>query len=82
MPETSMSSSSSSSSVGASPSPPPDAENKEVFESIYKGRKSWKTTKSGEMVWPPNLEAALIEGASTGHVGRRHTDPALRRLRS
>uniref|UniRef100_D8QCR7 TEA domain-containing protein n=1 Tax=Schizophyllum commune (strain H4-8 / FGSC 9210) TaxID=578458 RepID=D8QCR7_SCHCM len=55
-------SSSSSSSAGVSPSPPPDSENKEVFESIYKGRKSWKTTKNGEMVWPPNLEAALIEG--------------------
>ncbi|KAL1748647.1 hypothetical protein HDZ31DRAFT_29310 [Schizophyllum fasciatum] len=54
--------SSSSSSAGVSPSPPPEVEDKDVFNSIYRGRKSWKTLKNGEMVWPPNLEAALIEG--------------------
>jgi hypothetical protein len=28
------------------------------------GRRSWKTLKGkGEAVWPPHLEAALIEGA-------------------
>ncbi|TRM69783.1 hypothetical protein BD626DRAFT_475264 [Schizophyllum amplum] len=61
---TSMSSdpSSSSSSTEISPSPPPDIEKQEVFDSIFKGRKSWKTLKNGEMVWPPKLEAALIEG--------------------
>jgi len=26
------------------------------------GRKSWKTLRGGEIVWPPELEAALIEG--------------------
>jgi hypothetical protein len=35
----------------------------DVFQSIVKGRKSWKTLKGGEVVWPPELEAALIEGA-------------------
>jgi hypothetical protein len=35
----------------------------DVFQSIVKGRKSWKTLRGGEVVWPPELEAALIEGA-------------------
>jgi hypothetical protein len=30
---------------------------------VVKGRKSWKRAK-GERVWPPELEAALIEGIS------------------
>ncbi|EAU91839.1 hypothetical protein CC1G_04606 [Coprinopsis cinerea okayama7 len=34
----------------------------DVFTSIVKGRKSWKTARGGEVVWPPELEAALIEG--------------------
>lgn len=34
----------------------------DVFQSIVKGRKSWKTLRGGEVVWPPDLEAALIEG--------------------
>ncbi len=34
----------------------------EIFQSIYNGRKSWKTLRGGEMVWPAELEAALIEG--------------------
>ena len=34
-----------------------------VFQSIVKSRKSWKTLKGGEIVWPPELEAALIDGA-------------------
>ncbi|KAF9471385.1 hypothetical protein BDN70DRAFT_575777 [Pholiota conissans] len=33
-----------------------------VFQSIVKGRKSWKTLRGREVVWPPELEAALIEG--------------------
>jgi len=37
------------------------------FDSIVKGRKSWKTLRGGEVIWPPELEAALIEGVS--HVG-------------
>ncbi|TFK19429.1 hypothetical protein FA15DRAFT_724459 [Coprinopsis marcescibilis] len=34
----------------------------DVVHSIVKGRKSWKTLRGGEVVWPPELEAALIEG--------------------
>ncbi|KIK05809.1 hypothetical protein K443DRAFT_90627 [Laccaria amethystina LaAM-08-1] len=34
----------------------------DVFQSIIKGRKSWKTARGGEIVWPPELESALIEG--------------------
>lgn len=34
----------------------------DVFQSIVKGRKSWKTLRGGELVWPPELEAALLEG--------------------
>jgi len=41
-----------------------EVETKEVFRDVVKGRKSWKTLKGGEMVWPPELEAALLEGAS------------------
>jgi len=37
-------------------------ETTEVFRSVFKGRKCWKTQKGGEMVWPPELEAALLEG--------------------
>ncbi|KAG6917251.1 hypothetical protein DXG01_003283 [Tephrocybe rancida] len=36
----------------------------DVFQSIVKGRKSWKTLRGGEIVWPPELEAALLEGLS------------------
>ncbi|KAJ6616810.1 hypothetical protein B0H10DRAFT_2219147 [Mycena sp. CBHHK59/15] len=35
---------------------------KEVFQSVLKGRKSWKTLRGGETVWPLDLEAALLEG--------------------
>ncbi|KAF8805239.1 hypothetical protein BYT27DRAFT_7192967 [Phlegmacium glaucopus] len=34
----------------------------DVFQTIVNGRKSWKTLRGGEVVWPPELEAALIEG--------------------
>jgi hypothetical protein len=34
----------------------------DVFQTIVKGRKSWKTLRGGEIVWPPELEAALLEG--------------------
>ncbi|THU89407.1 hypothetical protein K435DRAFT_781626 [Dendrothele bispora CBS 962.96] len=37
-------------------------ETTDVFRSVFKGRKCWKTQKGGEMVWPPELEAALLEG--------------------
>ncbi|KAJ6488893.1 hypothetical protein C8R45DRAFT_1097238 [Mycena sanguinolenta] len=35
---------------------------KDVFHSVLNVRKSWKTLPGGEAVWPPALEAALIEG--------------------
>ncbi|KAL0578126.1 hypothetical protein V5O48_003869 [Marasmius crinis-equi] len=38
---------------------------KDVFKEVVKGRKSWKTLKGGEMVWPPELEAALLEGLAS-----------------
>jgi hypothetical protein len=34
----------------------------EVFDSVIKNRKGWKSHKDGERVWPPELEAALLEG--------------------
>lgn len=40
----------------------PNTKTQDVFQSIVKGRKSWKTLKGGEVVWPPELEAALLEG--------------------
>jgi len=67
--------SSSSGSSCSSPSPLPTSpiasvhyslqntrtEDSNVFQSIFKSRKSWKALKGGEVVWPPELEAALIE---------------------
>ncbi|KAI1786632.1 hypothetical protein LXA43DRAFT_50301 [Ganoderma leucocontextum] len=36
---------------------------KDTIQTIVTGRKCWKTTKGGrEVVWPPDLEAALVEG--------------------
>ncbi|KAJ7050362.1 hypothetical protein C8F01DRAFT_1092544 [Mycena amicta] len=35
---------------------------KEVLQSVLKVRKSWKTLRGGETVWPLELEAALLEG--------------------
>ncbi|KAK6984695.1 TEA domain-containing protein [Favolaschia claudopus] len=34
----------------------------DALQSVLGVRKSWKTMRSGETVWPPDLEAALIEG--------------------
>ncbi|KAF5353054.1 hypothetical protein D9758_008798 [Tetrapyrgos nigripes] len=39
-----------------------NGETSRVFRDVFKGRKCWKTQKGGEMVWPPELEAALLEG--------------------
>lgn len=39
----------------------------DIFHSIVKGRKSWKTLHGGEVVWPPQLEEALIEGITSGN---------------
>lgn len=36
----------------------------DAIQTIVTGRKCWKTIKGkGEVVWPPSLEAALVEGA-------------------
>lgn len=54
-----------SSSLTESPADTPTSVNRrtdDVFQSIIKGRKSWKTARGGEIVWPPELESALIEG--------------------
>jgi transcriptional enhancer factor len=34
----------------------------DVLCSVLKVRKSWKTLRGGETVWPLDLEAALLEG--------------------
>jgi hypothetical protein len=40
-----------------------DDRTRDAVNTIVSGRKSWKTLKGkGEAVWPPYLEAALIEG--------------------
>ncbi|KAJ7469194.1 hypothetical protein FB451DRAFT_1368762 [Mycena latifolia] len=38
---------------------------KEVLQSVLKVRKTWKTLRGGETVWPLELEAALLEGQSS-----------------
>ena len=51
-----------------------DDRTRDAVHTIVSGRKSWKTLKGkGEAVWPPYLEAALVEGAHP---------PTLPRLRS
>lgn len=41
----------------------PDDRTRDAVHTIVSGRKSWKTLKGkGEAVWPPYLEAALVEG--------------------
>ncbi|KAJ7643445.1 hypothetical protein DFH06DRAFT_1213233 [Mycena polygramma] len=40
----------------------PSKVTKEVLQSVLKVRKTWKTFRGGETVWPLELEAALIEG--------------------
>jgi hypothetical protein len=43
-----------------------DDRTRDAVNTIVSGRKSWKTLKGkGEAVWPPYLEAALIEGPQT-----------------
>ena len=82
-----MASSPTTSSVASTPSSPSrhasgdsfkglsltNPRTQDVFQSIVKGRKSWKTLRGGEVVWPPELEAALIEGAT-------HVDPSYHHL--
>lgn len=41
------------------------ADTHDAIQTIVTGRKCWKTIKGkGEVVWPPYLEAALVEGVS------------------
>ncbi|KAJ7590531.1 hypothetical protein C8J56DRAFT_536307 [Mycena floridula] len=40
---------------------PATPETQEVFHNIVEGRKSWKSS-GGQVVWPPLLESALLEG--------------------
>jgi len=48
----------------ADPSSPGNQRTQEVLQQIVTGRKSWKTLRGDtEPVWPPQLEAALINGA-------------------
>ncbi|KAH8827340.1 hypothetical protein DL96DRAFT_1710473 [Flagelloscypha sp. PMI_526] len=39
---------------------------KDVFEEVVRARKSWKL-QGDEVLWPPELEAALLEGASESY---------------
>ncbi|KAJ7208836.1 hypothetical protein GGX14DRAFT_632681 [Mycena pura] len=41
---------------------------KEVLQTVLKVRKSWKTLRGGETVWPLELEAALLEGKLAARV--------------
>jgi transcriptional enhancer factor len=34
----------------------------EVLKSVLRARKTWKTLRGGETVWPLDLEVALLEG--------------------
>ncbi|KAJ6605535.1 hypothetical protein DFH09DRAFT_1121526 [Mycena vulgaris] len=40
---------------------------KDVLQSVLKVRKTWKTLRGGETIWPLELEAALLEGLEKYH---------------
>ena len=55
-----------------------DDRTRDAVNTIVSGRKSWKTLKGkGEAVWPPYLEAALIEGAPSPHLPITFCFPSL-----
>jgi transcriptional enhancer factor len=64
-------SSTPSTTASALPSPPLNQKNwptlqspaaNDVLQSVIKVRKTWKTLRDGQTVWPLELEAALLEG--------------------
>lgn len=60
-----------------------DDRTRDAVNTIVSGRKSWKTLKGkGEAVWPPYLEAALIEGPPHPYprLPRTPTHPLLSQL--
>ena len=55
---------SSADDFSSSYSPSYSSGTSDAVQSIVTSRKCWKTIKGkGEVVWPPYLEAALVEGA-------------------
>lgn len=63
MPSASSSDMHSASADGVDYPLAPDDRTRDAVHTIVSGRKSWKTLKGkGEAVWPPYLEAALVEG--------------------
>lgn len=47
---------------------------RDAAQILATGRRSWKTLKGkGEAVWPPHLEAALLEGSSSSLVNTSQT---------
>lgn len=63
MPSSSPSDMHTASADGLDYSLAPDDRTRDAVHTIVSGRKSWKTLKGkGEAVWPPYLEAALVEG--------------------
>lgn len=44
---------------------------KDVLKSVLSVRKSWKTLRGGETVWPLDLEAALLEGKDFHPISTR-----------
>ncbi|KAF7334940.1 TEA domain-containing protein [Mycena venus] len=50
---------------------------KDVLQSVLKVRKSWKTLRGGETVWPLDLEAALLEGKRRARGGLRNKSAAV-----
>jgi hypothetical protein len=60
-----------------------DQRMQDVFQKIVNGRKSWKTLKGqSEPVWPPNLEAALIDGTYQSNATLRFDTICWYNLRS
>jgi TEA/ATTS domain len=58
---------------GLSYTPSAEERSRDAAQIVATGRRSWKTLKgTGEAVWPPQLEAALIEGSHPLSLSAAH----------
>lgn len=57
------------------PLDPYNSQTRHAGDRVVSGRRKWKTTKEKtEPVWPPYIEAALLDGRSSHFISRLCTD--------
>ncbi|OCH90554.1 hypothetical protein OBBRIDRAFT_793217 [Obba rivulosa] len=64
---------------GISYAVPPTSDTSCIIQTILSSRKRWKKGK-GEVIWPPNLEAALMEGLTMYHHIESHMTRTSKRF--